>query len=79
LRVADDKDGLEDDESNKYPMQWLMDKVLLDKGIKKEDVEPVAKWEKLVYEESRLNRLEEGLRYPVLENLKFQVHLFKRL
>jgi 25S rRNA (uracil2843-N3)-methyltransferase len=72
-------DEEEGKESKKYPMQWLMDKVLLDKGIKKEDIEPVAKWEKIMSEESRLNKLEEGLRYPVLENFRFQVHLFKRV
>jgi 25S rRNA (uracil2843-N3)-methyltransferase len=73
-------DGEEGNEPMKYPMQWLMDRVLLDKGIKKEeDLEPVAKWEKIMGEESRLNKLEDGLRYPVLENFRFQVHLFKRV
>jgi 25S rRNA (uracil2843-N3)-methyltransferase len=70
-----------EEETKKYPMQWLMDKVLLSIDAKKEeeDVQPVAKWEKIMDEETRLNRLVEGLRYPVLENLRFQVHLFKRV
>ena len=75
------KEGQTEGEKKKYPMQWLMDHVLLEKHVKKvEGVEVTPKWEKLVDEESRWYRLDEGLKYPVsLENMRFQVHLFKRL
>lgn len=77
--VSDGKEG------KKYPMAWLMDHLLLDKGkTKVEDEEEVADsqpaWEKLMGDECRLFRLEEGLEYPAsLENMRFQVHLFRRL
>ncbi|KAF2713643.1 hypothetical protein K504DRAFT_340913, partial [Pleomassaria siparia CBS 279.74] len=77
---ADDNTEEHVNEPKRYPMHWLMDKVLLDKGVKKEEgIEGVAKWEKIMSDDSRVNKLEEGLRYPVLENSKFQVHLFRRL
>lgn len=67
-------------EKKKYPMHWLMDHVLLEKGKKKEkDDTSLPMWKKVVAEESRWFRLAEGLNYPVsLENMRFQVHLFKR-
>ncbi|KAF2793544.1 hypothetical protein K505DRAFT_325407 [Melanomma pulvis-pyrius CBS 109.77] len=78
--INDEKDDGEERESRKYPMHWLMDKVLLDQGMRKEgDLHSAAKWEKVMDEENMSNKLEEGLRYPVLENLRFQVHLFRRM
>lgn len=70
----------EGQEKKKYPMHWLMDHVLLEKGKKKEkDDTSLPMWKKLVNEESRWFRLAEGLNYPVsLENMRFQVHLFRR-
>ena len=65
----------EDEASKKYPMHWLMDRTLLGKGGGK-----LALWEKLVVDESRWFRLDESLKYPIsLENMRFQVHLFKRV
>lgn len=69
---------------NKIPMAWLMDRMLLGKGQKVANKgEPAGDepgWEKLVGDECRLHRLEEGLEFPVsLENTKFQMHLFRRL
>lgn len=74
----------EGEEKKKYPMHWLMDYVLLDKGKKQAEGERMKEsepmWEKLVGDESRWFRLEEGLKYPAsLENMKLQVHLFRRL
>jgi 25S rRNA (uracil2843-N3)-methyltransferase len=65
-------------ERKKYPMHWLMDHALLG-NVKGEKVES-AMWEKLLVDESRWYRLEETLKYPIsLENMRFQIHLFRRL
>lgn len=70
-----------DEEKKSYQMSWLMDRVLLE-TTKRTEEEPDVKsmWEKVVDERNRHHRLEEKLRYPgSLENLKFQVHLYRRL
>lgn len=63
----------------KYPMQWLLDHTLLNEGgssAKDKDV----KWEKIHEDESRWFRLESSLRYPIeLENMRMQLHLYRRL
>ncbi|KAK6414381.1 hypothetical protein LTR95_017738 [Oleoguttula sp. CCFEE 5521] len=60
----------------KYPMQWLLDYTLL--GSRKSDTP--AKWEKISSEDSKWFRLPEGLVYAVeLENMRYQVHLYRRL
>lgn len=65
-----------------YPMAWLLDQLLLDKDGKKDGEvgSSEAAWEKLMGDESRLSRLVEGLEYPAsLENMRFQVHLFRKI
>ncbi|KAF2825639.1 hypothetical protein CC86DRAFT_33624 [Ophiobolus disseminans] len=67
----------------KYPMQWLLDHTLLSqvdgKGTKKE-MNVKAKWDKIYDNESRWFRLNPELRYPIeLENMRMQVHLYRRL
>lgn len=59
----------------KYPMQWLLDHTLLS---------PKAgggsKWEKVVEDNSRWFRLSKELSYPItLEDMRFQMHLFRRV
>jgi len=62
------------DEGKKYPMHYLLDLVLLEKGLSEKPA-----WEKLIGDQNRLFKMEEGLKYPVgLENIRFQVHLFRR-
>ena len=57
----------------KYPMQWLLDHTLL--GSDPEQ----ALWEKILTDESKWFRVPEGLQYPIeLENMRYQIHLFKR-
>jgi 25S rRNA (uracil2843-N3)-methyltransferase len=57
----------------KYPMQWLLDHTLL--GAFPED----ALWEKVLTDESKWFRVPEGLQYPIeLENMRYQIHLYKR-
>lgn len=76
----------EGEEKKKYPMSWLMDYALVPKpkkkaaGDKGAEEEPAPAWEKIISEDSLWYRLEEDLEYPVsLENMRFQVHVFKRV
>jgi 25S rRNA (uracil2843-N3)-methyltransferase len=62
--------------AKQYPMQWLLDRTLLRLGPKGED----SQWKKIEEEESRWYRMREELRYPIeLENMRFQLHLYRRL
>lgn len=62
----------------KYPMHWLLDHTLR-KDTSKEKSQDGAPWEKIVSEESRWFRLPEGSKYPIdLENMRYQLHLFRR-
>jgi 25S rRNA (uracil2843-N3)-methyltransferase len=57
----------------KYPMQWLLDHTLL--GSDPEQ----ALWGKILTDESKWFRVPEGLQYPIeLENMRYQIHLFRR-
>ncbi|KAK4223887.1 hypothetical protein QBC38DRAFT_37507 [Podospora fimiseda] len=63
-------------ESKRYPMQWLLDRIIL--GTQKE---PVAgrRWKKLESHDSVWFRLDQKeLDYPIpLENMRYQMHLYK--
>jgi 25S rRNA (uracil2843-N3)-methyltransferase len=64
-------------------MQWLLDHTLLnqvaEKGAERRK-EEAAKWEKIHEDESRWFRLNSALEYPMeLENMRMQVHLYRRL
>lgn len=66
-------------DAKKYPMQWLLDRTLLGKQDERGE-EDGAEWEKLVSDDSRWFRLLENLKYPIsLENMRYQLHLFRRL
>ncbi|KAH7049390.1 hypothetical protein B0J12DRAFT_103928 [Macrophomina phaseolina] len=63
-----------------YPMQWLLDHTLLSIPKDAKSKEEGPKWEKILTDESRWFRLPEGLKYPIdLENMRYQIHLYKRL
>lgn len=82
ITAGDAKGEEEGKDKRTFPMHWLMDRALVPKITKKDDEETETKamWEKVVDEESRWYRLEEDLKYPIsLENMRFQVHLFRRL
>lgn len=82
-------------EGKKYPMKWLLDHVMIGKQKKKaaegeeeeeakveivEEKEDAAAWEKVVSDDSRWFRIPEGLKYPIpLENMRYQIHLYKRI
>ncbi|EGS17357.1 uncharacterized protein CTHT_0066790 [Thermochaetoides thermophila DSM 1495] len=62
-------------EAKRYPMQWLLDRVLM--GTRRE---PIAgrRWKKLEGKDSVWFRLAEGLDYPIqLENMRYQMHLYR--
>jgi 25S rRNA (uracil2843-N3)-methyltransferase len=62
-------------EAKRYPMQWLLDRIML--GTQKDPVGG-RKWKKLESEDSVWCRLSEKLEYPIrLENMRYQLHLYK--
>ena len=66
-------------EKKAYPMHYLLDMVLTGKQMSAAADQKPA-WEKLLGDESRQFRIPEVLKYPIgLENLKFQVYLYKKL
>lgn len=72
---SNDSDG----DARTYTMQWLMDRVLLEQPKNVEGQPGQASWKKLVNDGNRHHRLHEKLKYPAsLENLKLQVHIYKR-
>lgn len=83
--VGNAKEG--EEKKKKYPMSWLMDYALVPKPKKKTadgdergEGEPASAWQKVISEESVWYRLDEDLEYPVsLENMRFQIHVFKRV
>jgi len=75
-------DGIEDAQAEPYPMSWLLDKALLpNQGMVEDELVPKREWEKMMGDTNRLFKFpEKGLSYPAgLENLKIQVHLFRRV
>ena len=80
VAAANAKEG---DEKRKWPMNLLLDYALLPKKQNQDDSDeeqPERHWEKVINEPSMVYKLDDALKYPVsLENMKFQVHLFKRI
>ncbi|RDL39194.1 Uncharacterized protein BP5553_03534 [Venustampulla echinocandica] len=72
-------------EEKKYPMKWLLDHVLLEsqrimepRDGKRQEAPP--DWVKVVSEDSKWFRMPEGFRYPIpLENMRYQIHLYRRV
>lgn len=66
----------------KYPMQWLLDHTLLEASTigSSKNTDHERQWERLVADDSRWFRLPDGLHYPIgLENMRYQMHLYRRL
>lgn len=64
-------------EAKRYPMQWLLDKILL--GTASEGDDDAAEWEKVESADSVWFRLGQELRYPIpLEDMRYQMHLYRR-
>jgi 25S rRNA (uracil2843-N3)-methyltransferase len=76
ISVGKDNQGTE---KRTYPIRYLLDMVLMEKQLSAA-VDQKQSWERLVGDQSRCFRIPEGLKYPVgLENVRFQVYLFKKL
>jgi 25S rRNA (uracil2843-N3)-methyltransferase len=84
----------ESEEAKPYTLSWLLDRVLLGKPVEKvptqgrgkkvveeeEANKPLVKWERVVAEDMKINKLDEKLRYPgSLENVKFQILAYRRV
>lgn len=67
------------EQGKKYPMQWLLDHTLLD-AARIEGIENANQWEKLYSSDSIWFRHPPSLSYPIiLEDMRYQVHLYRRL
>lgn len=63
-----------------YPMQWLLDHTLLADTSGGKAKEEVRLWEKVQEDDSKWFRLDDRLEYPIeLENMRMQLHLYRRL
>ena len=75
----------EGDEKRKYPMNLLLDYALLPKLREgdqdgSDEYKAELAWEKVIEEPSMLYKLDDAITYPVsLENMRFQVHVFRRI
>lgn len=65
--------------AKKYPMHFLLNHTLV--GPSNSDGKKTnPDWEKVVSDDSRWFRIPEGLRYPIsLENMRYQIHLYRRV
>ncbi|CZT08870.1 uncharacterized protein RCO7_03517 [Rhynchosporium graminicola] len=65
---------------NKYPMKWLLEHALLATETPDGQENSVALWEKIVSDDSRWFRIHETLRYPIaIENMRYQIHLYRKV
>jgi 25S rRNA (uracil2843-N3)-methyltransferase len=74
------KDGTNSEK--KYPMQWLLDHTLLEASAvgSSKIASGERQWEKLESRDSEWFRLDGELRYPIdLEDMRYQLHLYRRL
>ena len=69
-------------EEKRYPMQWLLDHTLIEASNvgSSKNASGEKQWEKVHTQNSRWCRLPKGLTYPIeLEDMRYQVHLYKKL
>lgn len=75
--------SIDDDGARKrYPMEWLLDHTLLESATisTSRNASTERQWEKIASENSEWFRLSSELRYPVsLEDMRYQLHLYRRL
>ena len=70
--------GIGSDKAKKYPMQWLLDHTLLESAAAAV-ADRGQRWEKQESCDSQWFRL-KGLEYPIeLEDMRYQLHLFRRV
>ena len=82
LTTKDDVSATSKQKPKKYPLHWLLDHTLLESarigsGNAREGERP---WEKVYSDESKWYRLAGELTYPIeLEDMRYQIHLYKRI
>jgi 25S rRNA (uracil2843-N3)-methyltransferase len=79
VKLGNEKEG---DLEKKYPMQWLLEHTLLNSSTvgSSKNTSKEKQWEKVYSEESRWFRLGKDLVYPLaLEDMRYQVHLYRRI
>lgn len=65
--------------ATKYPMHWLLNHTLIGNELSKE-TKPPADWVKVTSKDSEWFRISEELKYPIaLENMRYQLHLYRRV
>lgn len=86
IKLPRDRDTSETPtETKKYPMKYLLDLVLLESVQRIHgQIHAQKQWEKIESEDSRWFRIDptdrEKLKYPVeLENMRYQIHLYRHL
>lgn len=83
VKLGSSSESHDECDLKKYPMQWLLDHTLLESatiGSSKNASAGNDQWEKLVSRESEWFRLPKELVYPIdLEDIRYQVHLYRRL
>lgn len=77
--LSDKKDPPLSKQKEVVPMQWLLDDTLIDRARMKSVKNP-NKWEILYSNASMQYKCPPGLIYPIsLENIEYQVHLYRQL
>ena len=82
VNVGRSPDVMRPSVQKKYPMQWLLEHTLLEAATIGEGKDHVVKkeWEKVESCDSKWFRLHKALRYPIdLEDMRYQLHLYRRL
>ena len=82
VNVGKASSGDDGDTRKRYPMQWLLDHTLLESAAisTSKNTSAERQWKKLESKESEWFRLSNELHYPVnLEDMRYQLHLYRRL
>lgn len=66
-------------EAKRYPMAWLLDRIVTGAQDGDEEDDPSERWEKVESKDSVWFRLGGELRYPIpLEDMRYQMHLYRK-
>jgi 25S rRNA (uracil2843-N3)-methyltransferase len=82
VSIGKTSDSGDESKKKRYPMQWLLDHTLLESAAisNSKNASGEHQWEKLESRNSEWFRLSDDLRYPVdLEDMRYQIHLYRRL
>ena len=82
VTIGHNSDSGDEGKRKNYPMQWLLDHTLLESAAigSSKNASGDRQWEKLESRDSEWFRLSNELRYPIdLEDMRYQIHLYRRL